>query len=178
MPEERHDAASNAQVAVRWAEREFNTSNLTHGRDQEHGGYSIIVRASEDPLLLVNQLLTMTLTDKFLSDYSADEVALLLDHWEVGNNDEVGGALPARGRHDTGGTRASPEICPRLRTVNWIHGEWRTQPGRLLFHMRGAIAEIERDLIRERVIAGVGRARVQAPASPFRRLYAPKSSFG
>jgi resolvase-like protein len=49
--------------------------------------------------------------------------------------------------------------------VNWIHGEWRTPPGRLLFHMRGAIAEIERDLIRERVIAGVGRARVQAPAS-------------
>ena len=85
MPEERHDAASNAQVAVRWAEREFNTSNLIHRRDQEHGGYSVIVRASEDPLLLVNQLLTVTLTDEFLSDYSADEIALLLDHWKVGN---------------------------------------------------------------------------------------------
>jgi hypothetical protein len=53
MPEERQDAASNAQVAVRWAEREFSTSNLIHGRDQEHGGYSIILRASGDPLLLV-----------------------------------------------------------------------------------------------------------------------------
>ena len=85
MPDQRHDAASNAQVAVRWAEREFTSSNLIHGRDQEHGGYSIIVRASEDPLLLVNQLRTVTLTDEFLSGYSADEIALLLDHWEVGN---------------------------------------------------------------------------------------------
>jgi len=34
-----------------------------------------------------------------------------------------------------------------------------TPAGRLLFHMLGAIAEFERDLIRERVIAGVGRAR-------------------
>jgi hypothetical protein len=85
MPDERHDAASNAQVAVRWAEREFTSSYLIHGRDQEHGGYSIIVRASEHPLLLVNQLRTVTLTDEFLSGYSADEIALLLDHWEVGN---------------------------------------------------------------------------------------------
>jgi DNA invertase Pin-like site-specific DNA recombinase len=35
-----------------------------------------------------------------------------------------------------------------------------TPAGRLLFHMLGAIAEFERDLIRERVIAGVRRARV------------------
>jgi DNA invertase Pin-like site-specific DNA recombinase len=34
-----------------------------------------------------------------------------------------------------------------------------TPAGRLLFHMLGAIAEFERDLIRERVIAGVRRAR-------------------
>jgi len=35
-----------------------------------------------------------------------------------------------------------------------------TPAGRLLFTMLGAIAEFERDLIRERVIAGVRRARV------------------
>jgi len=34
-----------------------------------------------------------------------------------------------------------------------------TPAGRLLFHMLGAIAEFERDPIRERVIAGVRRAR-------------------
>ena len=34
-----------------------------------------------------------------------------------------------------------------------------TPAGRLLFHMLAAIAEFERDLIRERVIAGVRRAR-------------------
>jgi DNA invertase Pin-like site-specific DNA recombinase len=34
-----------------------------------------------------------------------------------------------------------------------------TPSGRLLFHMLGAIAEFERDLIRERVVAGVRRAQ-------------------
>jgi DNA invertase Pin-like site-specific DNA recombinase len=36
-----------------------------------------------------------------------------------------------------------------------------TPAGRLLFHMLAAIAEFERDLIRERVIAGMRRARAQ-----------------
>src|SRR5438093_2116838 len=36
-----------------------------------------------------------------------------------------------------------------------------TPSGRLLFHVLAAIAEFERDLIRERVLAGVGRARAQ-----------------
>src|SRR5207247_2208956 len=36
-----------------------------------------------------------------------------------------------------------------------------TPAGRLLFHVLAAIAEFERDLIRERVIAGVRRARAQ-----------------
>lgn len=34
------ELASNAQVAVRWVEREFATTNLIHGRDQERAGYS------------------------------------------------------------------------------------------------------------------------------------------
>jgi hypothetical protein len=89
MPDERHDAASNAQAAVRWAEREFATTNLIHGRDEERGGYSIIfrtiVRTSGDPLLTVSRLLMVTLLDEFLSDHTASEVALLLDHWEVGD---------------------------------------------------------------------------------------------
>jgi DNA invertase Pin-like site-specific DNA recombinase len=34
-----------------------------------------------------------------------------------------------------------------------------TPAGRLLFHVLAAIAEFERDLIRERVLAGVRRAR-------------------
>jgi hypothetical protein len=82
MPDERHDAASNAQAAVRWAEREFATTNLIHGR--EGGGYSIIVRTSDDPLLAVNQLLMVTLLDEFLSDHTASEIAPLLDNWQVG----------------------------------------------------------------------------------------------
>jgi DNA invertase Pin-like site-specific DNA recombinase len=36
-----------------------------------------------------------------------------------------------------------------------------TPAGRLLFHVLAAIAEFERDLIRERVIAGIRRARAQ-----------------
>jgi DNA invertase Pin-like site-specific DNA recombinase len=36
-----------------------------------------------------------------------------------------------------------------------------TPSGRLLFHMLAAIAEFERDLIRDRVIAGVRRAKAQ-----------------
>lgn len=36
-----------------------------------------------------------------------------------------------------------------------------TPSGRLLFHVLAAIAEFERDLIRERVVAGVRRARAQ-----------------
>src|SRR5262245_1310905 len=36
-----------------------------------------------------------------------------------------------------------------------------TPSGRLLFHVLAAIAEFERDLIRERVIAGIRRARAQ-----------------
>lgn len=42
------------------------------------------MRTSEDQLLTVNQLLMVTLLDEFLSHYSASEVALLLDVWEVG----------------------------------------------------------------------------------------------
>ncbi len=44
-----------------------------------------------------------------------------------------------------------------------------TPSGRLLFHMLAAIAEFERDLIRERVIAGVRRAKAQG-----RRLGRPR----
>lgn len=40
-----------------------------------------------------------------------------------------------------------------------------TSSGRLLFHMLAAIAEFERDLIRERVIAGVRRAQVRGTRS-------------
>jgi DNA invertase Pin-like site-specific DNA recombinase len=36
-----------------------------------------------------------------------------------------------------------------------------TPAGRLMFHVLSAIAEFERDLIRERVIAGIRRARAQ-----------------
>jgi DNA invertase Pin-like site-specific DNA recombinase len=44
-----------------------------------------------------------------------------------------------------------------------------TPAGRLLFHVLAAIAEFERDLIRERVIAGLRRARAQG-----RRLGRPR----
>jgi DNA invertase Pin-like site-specific DNA recombinase len=44
-----------------------------------------------------------------------------------------------------------------------------TPSGRLLFHVLAAISEFERDLIRERVIAGVRRARAQG-----RRLGRPR----
>ena len=44
-----------------------------------------------------------------------------------------------------------------------------TPTGRLLFHMLSAISEFERELIRERVIAGVRRAKVKG-----RRLGRPR----
>ena len=44
-----------------------------------------------------------------------------------------------------------------------------TPAGRLLFHVLASIAEFERDLIRDRVIAGVRRARAQG-----RRLGRPR----
>jgi|SRR2546425_12677105 len=44
-----------------------------------------------------------------------------------------------------------------------------TPSGRLLFHVLAAIAEFERDLIRDRVLAGIQRARAQG-----RRLGRPK----
>jgi len=44
-----------------------------------------------------------------------------------------------------------------------------TPSGRLLFHVLSAIAEFERDLIRERVIAGIRRAKAQG-----RRLGRPR----
>jgi hypothetical protein len=42
--------AANAGLAVKWVEREFGTTNLIHGRDEELAGYSIIVRTAEDQL--------------------------------------------------------------------------------------------------------------------------------
>ena len=36
---------------VDWVEREFATTNLIHGRDQERAGYSIMVGTSEGQLL-------------------------------------------------------------------------------------------------------------------------------
>ncbi len=51
----------------------------------------------------------------------------------------------------------------RLRELKLYHLDLAidttTPSGRLLFHMLGAIAEFERDLIRERVVAGVRRAQ-------------------
>jgi hypothetical protein len=85
MPDETHDAESNARAAVRWAEREFATTHLIHGPDQELGGYSILVRASGDPLVTVSHLLMMTLLDEFLSNHRTSDVAALLDHWQAGN---------------------------------------------------------------------------------------------
>jgi len=47
-----------------------------------------------------------------------------------------------------------------------------TPAGRLLFHMLGAIAEFERDPIRERVIAGIRRARRSGNISDDQRFTA------
>ena len=71
--------AANAGLAVTWVEREFDTTNLIHGRDEELAGYSLIVRTAEDQLPMV------TLLDESLSDYAVTEVELLLDVWRVGN---------------------------------------------------------------------------------------------
>jgi len=49
-----------------------------------------------------------------------------------------------------------------------------TPSGRLLFHMLAAIAEFERDLIRDRVLAGLRRARVNGTKSG-RRIGRPRS---
>ena len=89
MPDETHDAASNAQAAVRWAEREFVTTNLIHGRDEEGNAYNIIVRTSivrtsDDQLLTMSQLLMVTLLDEFLNDHPASDIARLLDNWQIG----------------------------------------------------------------------------------------------
>ena len=46
-----------------------------------------------------------------------------------------------------------------------------TPSGRLLFHVLAAIAEFERDLIRERVVAGIRRARAQGRRLGRPRLY-------
>lgn len=48
-----------------------------------------------------------------------------------------------------------------------------TASGRLLFHMLAAIAEFERDLIRDRVLAGLRRARAQGTKSG-RRIGRPR----
>src|SRR3989454_9924162 len=54
-----------------------------------------------------------------------------------------------------------------------------TPAGRLLFHVLASIAEFERDLIRDRVIAGVRRARAQGrrlgPAPPTARRRRPRT---
>ena len=71
--------AANARLAVKWVEREFGTTKLIHGRDEELAGYSVIVRTAEDQLLMV------TLLDEFLSDYAINEGVILLDVWRVGN---------------------------------------------------------------------------------------------
>src|SRR5437762_7168257 len=46
-----------------------------------------------------------------------------------------------------------------------------TPSGRLLFHMLAAVAEFERDLIRDRVLAGLRRARTQGRRLGRPRLY-------
>src|SRR5947207_9199920 len=46
-----------------------------------------------------------------------------------------------------------------------------TPSGRLLFHMLAAVAEFERDLIRDRVIAGIRRAKAQGRRLGRPRLY-------
>ncbi len=96
MRDETHDTESNALAAVRWAEREFATTNLIRGRDEERGGYSIIVRTSDDPLLSLNQLVIVTFLDaRPLADQQ---------------HDEMGRILSACRRNDTGATRGSAMI--------------------------------------------------------------------
>lgn len=51
-----------------------------------------------------------------------------------------------------------------------------TASGRLLFHVLAAISEFERDLIRDRVLAGLRRARVQGTKSG-RRIGRPRTQY-
>jgi DNA invertase Pin-like site-specific DNA recombinase len=51
-----------------------------------------------------------------------------------------------------------------------------TPSGRLLFHVLAAIAEFERDLIRDRVMAGLRRARARGAAIGRPRKYRVETS--
>ena len=83
----RDDAALQVDAILRWIEREFTVPirNIIHGRDEERGGYTIIVRTSGDPLMILNQLVMVTLLDEFLSNHTASESARWLEHWRVGD---------------------------------------------------------------------------------------------
>jgi hypothetical protein len=83
----RNHAALHVEAILRWVEREFTTpiSHIIHGRDEERGGYTIIVRTSDDPRIKVDQLLMVTLLDDFLSGNSSAHIGLLLDGWRLGN---------------------------------------------------------------------------------------------
>jgi hypothetical protein len=83
----RNHVAFHVEAILRWVEREFTTpiSHIIHGRDEERGGYTIIVRTSDDPRITVNQLLMVTLLDDFLSGNSSAHIGRLLDGWRLGN---------------------------------------------------------------------------------------------
>jgi hypothetical protein len=83
----RNHVAFHVEAILRWVEREFTTpiSHIIHGRDEERGGYTIIVRTSGDPLMILNQLVMVTLLDEFLCNHTASESARWLEHWRVGD---------------------------------------------------------------------------------------------
>jgi hypothetical protein len=90
----RNHVALLVEDILRWVEREFTTpiSHIIHGRDEERGGYTIIVRTSDDPLIQVNQLPMVTLLDDFLSGNSFAQIGLLLDVWRSGHTMRSAGA--------------------------------------------------------------------------------------
>lgn len=79
---------------------------------------------------------------------------------------------PGDARRQAGGARCGLVVLDQAVDTT-------TPAGRLLFHVLASIAEFERDLIRDRVIAGVRRARAQGrrlgPAPPTARRRRPRT---
>jgi DNA invertase Pin-like site-specific DNA recombinase len=130
-------------------------------------GYARVSTIEQEPALQLDALAAAGCARVFTDQASGavaerPEIARALDHLRVGDTlvvwklDRLGRSL----RHLIDIVRALEERGVGFRSLQ-EHIDTTTPGGRLVFHVFGALAEFERDLIRERTRAGLQAARAR-----------------
>lgn len=156
-----------------------STTSKTAGTGQLIG-YARVSTVDQNPQLQLDAL-ELAGCDRLFTDHASGsktdrpQLAAALEHLRAGDTlciwklDRLGRSLP----HliEIAGQLADRDIALRSLTEQIDTG---SAGGRLIFHMFGALAEFERDLIRERTHAGLAAARARGRKGGRRSVMTPQ----